>query len=123
MVIAFATNQAMTAIHGTPSIISTDPVPLNGADRVSVVLNVHYLWKAAGAAAVVAYQGEVSMNGSDWIPVTALTENLNAAGIQQLKDIAVYGAFIRFFFTLTVTGSTGDLGGTCFDVQALVDKA
>ena len=49
MVTVLANNQLMAAAQPPDTTISTDPVPMGGADRVSGVLTVHYNFGAAGA--------------------------------------------------------------------------
>jgi len=122
MVIAFANNQAMTAIHGTASVITTDPVPLNGNDRASAMFNVHYIFGQGGATLNIAYQGQVSNDGVNWVNVTALTDNTGAVTATPRQIIAaVNGAYLRFVYTFTVTGSTGQVGGAAFDLHVKLD--
>ena len=125
MVIAFANNQTMTAEVSSPSVISTDPVPLDDNDRASAVLNCHYIWKQ-GTAASIAYKAQTSMDGTTWIDSTTLQDTITAAegAITKSKEAkGVYGAFIRFVFTLTSSGSAGQLAGVGFDLHVKLDHA
>jgi len=122
MVIAFANNQAMTGVQGSTNTISTDPVPLNGNDRVSAMLNVHYLF-VQGGTGTVSYQGQVSNDGVNWVDVATLTDNATAAtATPQQKVISVNGAFLRFEFSYAITGGgAGDMGGVAFDLHVKLD--
>jgi hypothetical protein len=123
MVIAFANNQPMTAIEGTDSIIYTDPVPLNGMDRATAFLNVHYIWDTV-TSSTITYVGEVSADGVHWYPVSAFTDNASAptSAPQRVVGTLAGAAFLRFKFTLNTTGASG-LGGVCFDLHVELDHA
>lgn len=122
MVIAFANNQSMTGIQGSTNTISTDPVPLNGNDRVSAMLNVHYLFTQGGTG-TVSYQGQVSNDGVNWVNVATLTDTATAAtSTPQQKVISVNGAFLRFTFSYAIaSGAAGDMGATAFDLHVKLD--
>lgn len=50
MVVVFANNQTMAAdgaAGAAASVINTDPVPLNGNDRATMVLNAQYFFGVA----------------------------------------------------------------------------
>ncbi len=124
MVVAFANNQAMTAKQGTVSVIYTDPMALNGNDRAAANLGVHYIWgQTAGSS--IAYDAEVSNDGVNWVPVSAFTDTTTApTGITPRQVVAtVNGAFIRFKFSLTAGGSSGELAGVAFDLHVKLDHA
>ena len=124
MTIAFANNQAMTAVHGTPSEITTDPVPLNGNDRASAMLNVHYIYALNGAAKVLAYKAQLSNDGTSWVDSTTLVDSASAVTATPRPVVAtVNAAFIRFVYTFTVTGVADDMGGVCFDLHVNLDHS
>ena len=122
MVIAFANNQPMTAIFGTTSVITTDPVPLGHNDRASAMLNTHYVFTQGGTA-TLSYQAQVSNDGTNWVDVTALTESVTTATTTPEQVVAaVNGAYLRFKFSLTIAaGSAGDIAGVGFDLHVNLD--
>lgn len=125
MVTVFADNQSMTAKSGTPSVIYTDPVALGNADRAIPFFMVHALWAwGGGAAATLAYQGQVSNDGVNWVDATGCDDDTTTPTTtpQVLSPPpGVFGAFIRFKFTLTV--DSGDLAGATFDLHVKLDHA
>jgi hypothetical protein len=124
MVIAFANNQAMTAIQGTDSVIYTDPVPLNGNDRATAFLNVHYIW-ASVTSSNIRYDGEVSADGVNWVAIGTFTDNTSTTtGTTPRRIVGTLSgaAFLRFKFTLSTTGASG-LGGVGFDLHVEIDHA
>lgn len=122
MLIAFANNQAMTAIHGTASVIRTDPVPLNGNDRASAMFNVHYIFGQAGATVDIAYDAELSNDGTNWVDSSTLADNVGTATTTPRQIVAtVNAAYIRFRYTFTVTGGANNIGGVCFDLHVNLD--
>ena len=65
MLRVLADNQVMaTEGGGTPSVITTDPVPMNGNDRFSAVALAHYLFGGSGSNAALAFKIEGSNGGS-----------------------------------------------------------
>jgi hypothetical protein len=121
-VVAFANNQVMSAIDGTAMVITTDPVPLNGNDRAAAMLNVHSIFAQSPATNVIAYQGQVSNDGVNWVNVTALTDNTNAVtATPRLIVATVNGAYIRFQMTFTVDGDPDDMGSVAFDLHVKLD--
>jgi len=122
MVIAFANNQTMSAMHGTSMVITTDPVPLNGNDRASAMLNVHAIFAQAAAVANIAYQGQISNDGVNWVNVSLLTDNIGAiTPVPRLVVATAVGAYIRFEMTFTVTGSANNMGAVAFDLHVKLD--
>jgi hypothetical protein len=124
MVIAFANNQTMIADQTVgSSIITTDPVPMDGNDRVTPHLNVESIFNAlAGLNNGISYQGEVSNDGQNWFPVPTLTDYADAVTtVPKAKTIAANGAFLRFTFTFKA--SVGNIGGVTFDLHVLLDHA
>lgn len=119
----FADNQPMTAIAGTPSVIYTDPLPLGSADRVTTHFLVHYLWASGGTTpgGTIDFVGEVSNDGVNWVDSASVGSASGA--VPTIPDTQpVYGAFIRYRFTLTVD-SDGQLAGVGFDLHAVLDHA
>lgn len=123
MVIAFANNQTMTAIDGEPSVITTDPVPMRRNDRATANLNVHYIFAQPSATPDIAYQAQVSNDGVHWVDVTGLSDNTGSTtSVPRQVVQEAHGAFIRFKFTLTVSGGSGsEVGGCGFDLHVKLD--
>ena len=121
MVTAFANNQAMTAITGTASEITTDPYNLGGDDRATVMWNIHYVWALGGGATTLAWKAQVSNDGVYWVDQASLADTATAAtGATPKKTTgAVNGEFIRFVITLSNAGGT--LGGANFDLHVKFD--
>jgi hypothetical protein len=117
MVIAFANNQVIAAASGTTSTIYTDPVPLDGNDRVAVHLYIEYLFNAGSG---VSYQGQSSNDGVNWVDVTSFTDTQSTAGTVYPKMSAVNAAFLRFKLSYNAAGG---IGAGCFDLHGVIDKA
>jgi len=121
MLIAFANNQSMAALNPTPSVICTDPVALNGDDRVAVHLFCESIFNPL-AASGLTYLGQVSNDGTNWVDIATLTDFADAVTtVPKAKVIAVNGAFLRFRFTFSA--SAGNIGGCTFDLHVLTDKS
>jgi hypothetical protein len=122
MLVAFANNQAMTAIDGTPSVITTDPVPLSGNDRASAMLGIHYIFGQGGATISLAYKAQLSNDGTNWVDSSTLTDTYGAVTTAPRQKVAaINAAYIRFVYTFTVTGAPDDVGGVCFDLHVNLD--
>lgn len=117
MVIAFANNQVIAAASGTTSTIYTDPVPLDGNDRVTVHLYPEYMFNAGTG---VTYQGQASNDGVNWIDVTNFTDSTTTAGSVVARMSAVNAAFLRFKLSYNAAGG---IGVCCFDLHGVIDKA
>lgn len=120
MTTVFANNQLIVAAAPTSSVITTDPVPLNGNDRIWPVLNVHYIF--GGTTRAIEFQAQGSNNGVDWVNVGPMG-SANAVGVSEANAIAssIYAAFIRYQYTLVSTGSGTVVA--CFDHNVSIDKA
>jgi hypothetical protein len=123
MTTAFANNQSLTCIAGTPSEITTDPVNLGADDRATVNWNIHYIWALGGGATTLTWKLQVSNDGVHWVDVTSMTDSTTAAtgSTPRQKIGAVNGEFLRFVVTLSNAG--GDLGGACYDLHVKLDHA
>ena len=119
MVIAFANNQVIAANNVATNTIFTDPVPLNDNDRATCHLMVEYIFNAGAGG--VAYQGQVSNDGVNWVDVSGLSDSATAAtptGPQAVVH-AVNGAFLRF--KLSFQASAAAVGACCFDLHVMLD--
>lgn len=117
MLVAFANNQVIVAPTVDSVSIYTDPVPMGDFDRVSAMLNCHYLFPSG----TVTYEAEVSNDGTNWA-ATALTDfATGATPTPRLKVEPVNGGFIRFKFTFANSGAV--TGGVCFDLHVQLDHA
>jgi hypothetical protein len=122
MVIAFANNLTLVCVHGTPTVVYTDWVPMGDADRVAAQTNVHSLF-ATGGTASLTYVAQTSNDGGQNPISTTLTAVLNATGVDQQAG-ATLGALVRFKYTLQLSGSSaGDIAAVCFDLHARIDHA
>lgn len=120
MVTVFANNQLMIAEGAVSVSITTDPVPMGGADRIAGVFHVHYSF-GTGLTMTVAVEG--SNDGQTWITVDSGTPTTAAGDIVPIPTLpteAVH-AFLRVTFTLLATGA--NTNGICFDYHAIIDKS
>jgi hypothetical protein len=116
MLVVFANNQTMAAEAGTSSVITTDPVPLNGNDRASMILAAHYFFGGGGVGPTrtFAVQPEVSNDGVTYVPVGAAISIMDAAETPQQTVRTVNGAFVRMRYTLTCPAAVPN-AHICFD--------
>ena len=127
MIVAFASNQVMVAKGdgsgtGAPMVITTDPVPMNGMNRASAILNVHSYLDAGAQVPRLTAQGQVSNDGVNWVnggPAPTATN----AGLQQNATADAEGQFIRFQYTWAPEdGSNGsEYVFCCFDLHVRLD--
>ena len=117
-----AANQTMVADGtGTPVIVTTDPITLGDADRVSVVFNVHSVF-GASMGFTLAFFSEISNDGSSWVQGGGVSFSTSTAPpIPIPANGLVRAAFLRFRFVFTASG-TGE-GAACFDMHARIDHA
>jgi hypothetical protein len=123
MLIVFANNQTLVAVQGTNVTVFTDPVPLNGNDRLSAMLDTHSVVRAnLSGTLTLSYVAQVSNDGGqNYVDSTAVLDSATAAGVRQIVG-TVNGALVRFKYTVAITGgSTGDFGGVCFDLHVNMD--
>lgn len=126
MVIVFANNQTMAAdgaAGGAASVINTDPVPLNGNDRATMVLNAHYFFGGGGAPSrSFSVQPQVSNDGVVFLN-TGAAITITAAGDTPLQTVRIVnGAYLRMQYTLTVTPTQAN-AHICFDHHVNLDHA
>jgi hypothetical protein len=121
MITVFASNQPMAApAGGAPSVITTDPVPMNGNDRVSGIVTTHYVFGPTTPTLTITVEG--SNDGTAWVDFTpGGWPEPAAAGSQELAAAEAIFAFVRMRFSFTDTGSGNAF--ICFDVHAVVDKS
>lgn len=123
MVIAFANNQTLVAVQGTPTIVFTDWVPMGGNDRASCQSTIHSIAKSnASTTVTLVYLAQVSNDGGQsFTDESGVTDTLTTAATERVVG-AVNGVLVRFKYTLTVAGgSTGDMGAVCFDLHVNFD--
>jgi hypothetical protein len=122
-VVVFANNQTLVTVQGTPTTIFTDPVPLNGNDRLSAMLDVHSIVKGGTVTTgTLVYLAQISNDGGqNYVDSTTVTDTTTATGVRQIVG-TVNGALVRFKFTYTASGgSSGDFSGCCFDLHVNMD--
>ena len=124
MLVVFANNQAMSAdgaAGGAPSTITTDPVAMNGNDRISMILVAHYFFGTGGAAnRTLGVQPQVSNDGvtflNDGAPIT-----IDATADTPLQTIrTINGAYLRMQYTLSVIPVQTN-AHVCFDHHVNID--
>ncbi len=122
MVVVFANNQTLFAINTFPSTVYTDPVPMNGYDRLSCILDTEAIGASGGGGSLV-YTAQVSNDGgANWVD-TAVTDTATAVGLRQKLQTA-NGALVRFKFAFSQTGgAAGDMAAITFDLHVNFDKA
>lgn len=117
MVTVFANNQTIAGESGNASVITTDPVPMRGNDRVSAVANVHYMFGGTGQSLSLIL--EASNDGTNWITVKAYTA-ITTTGVEPLGSEDAPYAFVRLKMSFTPTAGDGAVG---FDVHAVLDHS
>jgi len=123
MVIVFANNQHMSAdgSTGATSSIFTDPVPLNGNDRATLVLNAHYFFGGGGAAnRTFSVITQVSNDGVVFVNVGAPVTITATSDTPKPDTRSVNGAYLRYNYQLT--GQNGAPNAEiCFDLHVNLD--
>lgn len=119
MVLVLANNLTMVAGPGMVAIVTTDPIPLNGNDRLDAIIDIHTIFGTPGAGPGLAWALEVSNNGQNFIPFGAIGGR-NAAGSEPWLNTGVAWAWFRVVFTLTA--DVGVVAGVTFDCHMNVDK-
>lgn len=124
MLIAFANNQTMDAdgaAGATASVITTDPVALNGNDRVSMILNAHYFFGAGGAGGrSFSVQPQVSNDGVTFLPTGAAITITAASGTPLQTVRTINGAYLRMEYTLLTIPVVAN-AHICFDHHVNLD--
>lgn len=115
--------QDATALAGP---VFSDPIPMNGFDRVDVMWTVHYLWAfgGGGPTAMARYAAGMSNDRVNWTPVPGLTDSTTASTGSTPRQLVVLvpAAFVRFRMNV-IPGGTAVLGGTVMDLHARLDHA
>lgn len=124
MLIVFANNQAMAAdgaAGATASVVTTDPVAMNGNDRVSMILNAHYFFGAGGAGArSFSVQPQVSNDGVVFLN-TGAPITITAATVPPVQTVrTINGAYLRMEYTLSTTPVVAN-AFICFDHHVNMD--
>lgn len=117
MVLVLANNLTMVAGPGQVAIVTTDPVPLNGNDRLDAIINIHTIFNVAAPGLRSALQ--VSNDGVTFIPFGGVADSM-VAGQIPWQNAGVAWAFVRVVFTLTA--DVGVVAGVTFDCHMNVDK-
>lgn len=116
MLLTLANNQALVVAAGATVSVTTDPVPLNGADRMTAVITVNSIFNAAAPGLTI--NCEVSNDGVTWRQVASTT--VAAVGtIDWLVPGMNYG-FMRLLYALTANAAV--VAGCVFDVHGNADK-
>jgi len=71
MLLTLANNQALAVAAGATVSVTTDPVPLNGADRMAAIITVSSIFNAAVPGLTI--NCEVSIDGVTWRQVASTT--------------------------------------------------
>src|SRR5688572_20837089 len=84
-VVVFANNQTLVTVQGTNAVIFTDPVSLNGNDRLSAMLNTHSIVKGGTVTTgTLTYVAQISNDGGqNYVDSTTVLDNTTAAGVRQ----------------------------------------
>ncbi len=130
MIVAFANNQLMVAKGngsqgGAATVITTDPVPMNGFDRASAILNVEMYLDAGSQGPTFEAQAQVSNDGVNWVNDGPAISGVNSVGTQPIDTKLAEGQSIRFQFTWNPeTGAAGtDYVFICFDLHVRLDHS
>jgi hypothetical protein len=105
----------MVANFPTPSVVTSDPIPMGDSDRLTCHLNVNAIFNGT-----IVYQCEGSNDGVNFAP-TGPTDNANAPGLKPLAAQVYPVAFIRFVFTLNATAA--GITAAMFDLHVLTDHS
>ena len=124
MQVAFANNQILTNDGTADPVIYTDPIALGNADRISGVVNVHYIY---GTNADLDIKTQVSNDGVYWVDEGIDTSGaasypavaIGATGQFRLDAATVLGAFIRVAFEF----DSDDTAAIGFDFHSTLDHA
>ncbi len=118
MLLVLANNLTMVAGPGQVAMVTTDPIPLNGDDRLDAIINVHTIFNTTAPG--LGFALEVSNDGQTFTPFGANGDR-NATGAQQWPNKDVAWAYFRVVFTLTADAAV--VAGVTFDCHMNVDKA
>ena len=122
MLIAFANNQTLACIGVGPVVVATDPVPLDGNDRLAAVSNVHAINDTGGGAQLI-YQSQVSNDGGQNWSNAGVTDTLSATGLARQVG-AVVGPLVRFLYTFSNPSAVGaEVSFVTFDLHVNLDHA
>lgn len=116
MVFVLTNNLTMLAGLGQVALVTTNPVPLNGNDRLDAIIDIHTIFNVAAPGLRSALQD--SNDGVTFIPFGGVADSM-AAGQFPWQNAGVAWAFFRVVFTLTA--DVGVVGAT-FDCHVNVDK-
>jgi hypothetical protein len=97
--------------------ITTDPVSMDGNDRLTGSLNVEYIFNSDPTG--VEVQAQTSMDGNVYLdagPPFAVV----GPGPFGIPSIVAPAAFVRYIFSF---GAAGGVGAVCFDVHVEIDHA
>jgi len=121
MQVTFASNQILTS-DGGASVIYTEPLALGNDDRVSGVVNVHYIY---GTGPDLYIKTQVSNDGIYWVDQGIDTASapygpivIEGTGATRLPAATVLGAFVRVAMQFNATA-----GAIGFDFHATLDHA
>ena len=117
MVLVLANNLTMVAGPGMAAIVTTDPIPLNGNDRLDAIINIHTIFNVAVPG--LRWALEVSNDGVTFIPFGGAGDSM-VAGQRSWQNSGVAWAWFRVVFTLTADVAV--VAGVTFDCHMNVDK-
>jgi hypothetical protein len=116
-VVTYATNQAMYCQHGVDMTLYSAPHPMNGADYAQCSFMVRSLDKTAGTL-TLTITAEMSTDGIGYFEVgIGDAETAPTSTPVELGGFA-RGAYLRFKYNLSLTGTSGDLGWAVFCLEA-----
>jgi hypothetical protein len=115
-------NQVMQCQEGTDMTLFSGAVPMNGADYAQCSLMVHSLDKTAGTLTLTV-TAQMSNDGLGYFEVGI--GDAQTAPTSTPVEIGGYarGAYLRFKFNLSLTGTPGDLGWAAFSLQANLNRS
>lgn len=117
MIVVLANNQVIIAAPGTTAVITTDPVPLNGNDRLTASVNVTTIFNVIAPGLRWTLEG--SNDGVAFQPIGALGDTV-APGLFPWINANQAWAFVRARFELTA--NVGVIGCAIFDCHMNIDK-
>ena len=121
--IVFADNQVMACDDSLANVVAfTDPVPMDGADRVSAQMNVHYNFGSGGGGdPSIDVISQTSLDGVDWTDgALGLSETGVSPANPMLDWRTMPAAFLRFRYLFAPGSGTC---AVCFDLHVRLDRA
>ena len=121
--VTFADNLVMVADVGPGTTETTEPIEMNGADRFSGIVSVHYMFGGSTRQLEITIQG--SNDGVNWVDVATWDAIPGPPLTRRLRVEAVVFAFVRLGYELTGTPPPPPPSSilVAFDLHAVLDSA